>query len=49
VRRAAARGLALARSIFDLESSAIGLRLQPALIGHKRALSGVSFAVMPQA
>src|SRR5262245_43304553 len=33
-------GLTLARSIFDLELSAIGLRLQPALIGQFRKLRG---------
>ena len=38
MRRAAARGLALARSIFDLELSAIGLRLQPALTGHEETV-----------
>ena len=34
VRRAEARSLALARSIFDLGLSAIGLRLRAALTGH---------------
>jgi len=37
--RAEALGLALARSIFDLELSAIGRRLRQALTGQERAVT----------